>query len=144
TQAGLNAQESQLRALLGSANLVEIDASALQATQDLWDTARKDDVIGKVSVLPADFAKVAEYLMTRSEKHSLQSHMVFQATGISTLRLRGETDTLEPEIIALRSFLSREAASFALLRRPDKLRPADAWGDPGDALPLMRAVKRQL
>jgi glycolate oxidase FAD binding subunit len=31
-----------------------------------------------------------------------------------------------------------------ILRRPKALVLLDAWGNPGDALPLMRAVKRHL
>jgi glycolate oxidase FAD binding subunit len=33
--------------------------------------------------------------------------------------------------------------SLAVLHRPAGFAPLEAWGNAGDALPLMRAVKRQ-
>jgi glycolate oxidase FAD binding subunit len=33
--------------------------------------------------------------------------------------------------------------SLIVLRRPAGIGPLDAWGNAGDALPLMRAVKQQ-
>jgi glycolate oxidase FAD binding subunit len=144
TEAGLGAQEAQLRRLLGSTPIKEIATSDWRGRQDLWDRAGKDSAIGKASVLPAGFARFAEYLMTRSEKQNLQWHMIFQATGIAALGLRGEPGMLAAEIASMRSHLLREGGSFQVQRRPDALRALDGWDDPGDALPLMRAVKRQL
>jgi FAD/FMN-containing dehydrogenase len=44
----------------------------------------------------------------------------------------------------LRSDLEKKAGSLVVLYRPAKLHALDAWGTPGDALPLMKSVKHQL
>jgi glycolate oxidase FAD binding subunit len=43
----------------------------------------------------------------------------------------------------LRASLERAGGSLVIAHRPRAMPPLDAWGEPGDALPLMRAVKQQ-
>jgi glycolate oxidase FAD binding subunit len=43
----------------------------------------------------------------------------------------------------LRTELERGSGSLIVLHRPAGIAPLDAWGNAGDALPLMRAVKQQ-
>jgi glycolate oxidase FAD binding subunit len=77
-----------------------------------------------------------------SQKH--QWRMVVQATGIGTLRLDGERDRLSVSVQQLRAEVEAQGGSLVILHRPKDLPSLDAWGNPGDALPLMRAVKQQL
>jgi glycolate oxidase FAD binding subunit len=43
----------------------------------------------------------------------------------------------------LRAAVEREAGSLVVLHRPEGMPALDAWGNPGDALPLMRALKQR-
>ncbi len=70
----------------------------------------------KFSVLPSEIAQAAAKLKTRD--------CVVQATGIGYAKLKGA---------------DRRDLDFVFLT-PSSL---DAWGNAGDALPLMRAVKQQ-
>jgi hypothetical protein len=144
TETGLNAQDIQLRKILDSTHVTGDSAEAWNAPQDLWGADENKDVMGKLSILPSDFAKFAKLLMVWSETHRFQWQMVFQATGLATLRLSGETETLGTVVSLLRSNLMQDGGSFVVLRRPKALNGMDAWGDPGDALALMKAVKQRL
>jgi glycolate oxidase FAD binding subunit len=44
----------------------------------------------------------------------------------------------------LRHDFESAGGSLVIHHRPASMPPLDAWGQPGDALPLMRAVKKQL
>lgn len=142
TEMGLSAQESQLRKILDPTQAKENTAEAWHARQDVWGAAAKSDVIGKLSILPSHFAKFARLLI--SETHRVRWQMVFQATGLATLRLLGEVEGLEAVVKTLRSNLIQQGGSFVVLRRPEALEGLDAWGNTGDALALMKAVKQRL
>ena len=144
TETGLSAQALQLRKILDSTHVTEDSAEAWNAPQDLWGADENKDVMGKLSILPSDFAKFAKLLMVWSETDRFQWRMVFQATGVATLRLLGEAETLRAAVRLLRSNLIQDGGSFVVLRRPKALSDMDGWGDPGDALALMKAVKQGL
>src|SRR5215472_4423879 len=144
TETGLSAQELQLRKILDSTQVTKESAEAWNARQDLWRADKNQDLIGKLSILPSDFAKFAKLLMVWSETHRFQWRMVFQATGVATLRLLGEAETLVSVVRLLRSNLIQDGGSFVVLRKPKALSGMDAWGDPGDGLALMKAVKQGL
>jgi glycolate oxidase FAD binding subunit len=44
----------------------------------------------------------------------------------------------------VREQFERSSGSLVILYRPPGMAPIDAWGNTGDALPLMKAVKQQL
>jgi glycolate oxidase FAD binding subunit len=70
--------------------------------------------------------------------------MVMQATGIGTLCIEGNTGQLSSTVVQFRAEVEGGGGSFVILRRPSELASMDAWGNPGDAVGLMRAVKQQL
>ena len=144
TETGLSAQELQLRKILGSAYVTKGTAEAWNARQGLWDADENHDLVGKLCILPGDFAKFAKLLMAWCETHRFQWRMVFQATGVAALRLLGEAETLVSVVRLLRSNLIQDGGSFVVLRKPKALSGMDTWGDPGDSLALMKAVKRGL
>ncbi|MBV9742879.1 MAG: FAD-binding oxidoreductase, partial [Acidobacteriia bacterium] len=43
----------------------------------------------------------------------------------------------------LRTQIERDGGSLVVVRQPPGREPIEAWGDPGDALPLIRAIKQQ-
>jgi glycolate oxidase FAD binding subunit len=101
-------------------------------------------VIAKISVLPAAIATMAGDLQKIANSQKLQWQMVVQATGVGMLRLDGETDRLSAAVEQLRAELEGYGGSLVILQPPWVLASLEAWGNPGDALPLMRAVKQQL
>jgi glycolate oxidase FAD binding subunit len=44
----------------------------------------------------------------------------------------------------LRTELENQGGSLVVLHAPEKMPAFDAWGDAGDALPLMKSVKHRL
>jgi glycolate oxidase FAD binding subunit len=143
SEAGIRAQESQLRNLLGSTCAEQAAESAWNARQELW-SPMDSAVIAKISVLPAAIATMAGDLQKIANSQKLQCQMVVQATGVGMLRLDGETDRLSAAVEQLRADVEGHGGSIVILQRPWVLASLDAWGNPGDALPLMRAVKQQL
>jgi glycolate oxidase FAD binding subunit len=143
TEAGLSAQESQLRKILGAAGAEQSSEDIWNARQDLW-TSANDAVIAKISVLPAGIAKLLEALERTAHAKTLHWQIVAQATGIATLRLGGEPTRLAAAVEQLRAAVEGSGGSLAVLRRPQELESMDAWGNAGDAVGLMRTVKHQL
>jgi glycolate oxidase FAD binding subunit len=144
TEAGLNAQESHLRGLLGSTSVEQSPKHVWNARQDLWTSQTGNALIAKFSVLPAEIAKAMEILERVAEAQELHWQMVAQATGIAMLRLEGEPVRLSTAVTELRAAVEQSGGSLAVLRRPQGLESMDAWGNAGDAVGLMRAVKHQL
>jgi glycolate oxidase FAD binding subunit len=145
TEAGLNAQEAQLRKLCATARVSEASTSAWKAREMLWAfTEPAGAAIAKVSVLPATLAHTIQLVERVANEKQLRWKGLMYATGLGWLRLEGETASLRGALQALRDELESNGGSVVVLHRPEKMPAFDAWGSPGDALPLMKAVKRQL
>jgi glycolate oxidase FAD binding subunit len=69
--------------------------------------------------------------------------LTIEATGIGWLRLEATPENLHASLLDLRHELERDGGSLSVFRHPTDMQCIDAWGTPGDALPLMRAVKNQ-
>jgi len=142
TEAGIAAQGAQARKMAEPAAFVESPAAVWDARQKLWDDS--DSVaIAKLSILPAQFARTSELVQRASEAHQAGWQCVVQATGIGWLRLEGASQDLHAALLELRAQFERDGGSLVVFHRPSAMPPMDAWGQPGDALPLMRAVKHQ-
>jgi glycolate oxidase FAD binding subunit len=116
TNDGIAAQESAIRKI---APAREGSPQVWHAREELWNGGR----VVKFSTLPSRIAEASASF----------SHYVVQATGIGYARFDGDLETL-------RTTMERDGGSLVILG-PSEI---DAWGSPGDALPLMRAVKQQL
>ncbi len=144
TEAGLVAQQQQMRKMVGS---FEIAAKQVwSARQELWSGASENAVVAKVSVLPALVAKTIRLVESAAKGDHLGWKAVFQATGIGWLRLDGPAGALAAVVNSLRSALEGDGGSLVIVHRPQtkEMSSIDAWGSPGDALPLMRALKQRL
>jgi glycolate oxidase FAD binding subunit len=115
TVAGIASQQKFVSTL---GPFQESSPEVWSARQQLWPADGADIV--KFSVLPSEIARAVSKLKARD--------CVVQATGIGHAKLKGA------DLASLRRELD-----FVLLT-PSSL---DAWGTPGDALALMRAVKQQ-
>jgi glycolate oxidase FAD binding subunit len=144
TDAGLAAQESQLRKLLDPARLELSSGNPWNARQDLWNAPTNTTLLAKLSLLPTDFAKMLGSLQSLCESRKIKWRIVLQATGIGMLRLEGEAAQVSPAVEQFRMELQSRGGALVVLRRPAELPSIDAWGNAGDGVSLMRAVKHQL
>lgn len=145
TEAGLAAQETQLRILAGPAGVSEASTSAWIAREELWTLSHPGNTaIAKISLLPSNLARTMELVDHTAKVHQLQWSALMYATGIGWLRLAGKPAALRSVLQVLRDELERQNGSLVLLHGPEKMPPFDAWGNAGDALPLMKSVKHRL
>ena len=144
TDAGLAAQESQLRKLLGSVPAKLSSGNIWNARQDLWNSPTNNTLLAKISLLPTDIAKTLDSLKAIGDSRKVNWQIVLQATGIGMLRLEADPSRLFEAVKQLRTELQSRGGALVALRRPQELHSIDAWGNAGDGVGLMRAVKHQL
>jgi glycolate oxidase FAD binding subunit len=145
TEAGLAAQEAQLRKLSALASISEASTSRWTAREELWafsDSA--GTAIAKISILPASLARTMDFVARCATAQQLRWRALMYGTGLGWLRLEGEAASLCGALQTLRGELQAQNGSLVALHRPEKMPAFDAWGNAGDALPLMKAVKQQL
>ena len=161
TEAGLDAQASQLHGLCKSAksSVAQVrpepptvtnakappSPSAWNAREDLWSFSNPaENAIAKISVLPADLARAVELIRTVAEASRVNWKLLLYATGLGWLRGEGPAGNLHRALTTLRAELEKIGGSLAVVFRPAKMEAFDAWGSPGDSLPLLKAVKSRL
>ncbi len=144
TDAGLAAQESQLRKLLGSVRAEQSSGNIWNARQDLWNRPTNNTLLAKISLLPTDIAKTLDSLKAICDSRKLNWQIALQATGIGMLRLEADPSRLSEAGKQLRTELQSRGGALVVLRRPQELHSIDAWGNAGDSVSLMCAVKHQL
>jgi glycolate oxidase FAD binding subunit len=145
TEAGLAAQEAQLRKLSAPASVIQASTPTWTAREELWTLSDvASTAMAKISILPADMARTMKLMGHIANGHQVRWRALVYATGIGWLRLEGKPSSLRGALQALRGELDGQGCSVVALHRPEKMPAFDAWGTAGDALPLMKAVKRQL
>ena len=150
TEAGLGAQAAHLRHLCQPAEISEASPTVWNARQDLWsfsdpaESAIASTAIAKFSTLPADLARTIDLFRHAADIYSVRWKCLIYATGLGWLRLEGPAENLQRALTNLRADLEKKGGSLVVLHRPAKLFALDAWGTPGDSLPLMKSVKHQL
>jgi len=147
TPAGLDAQTEKLKSLVASVPTSESDPPVWKARQELFTAARDDSsalALAKLSFLPAEFAAVMKSVARTATANQVRLNAVAQAFGIAILLLQGAPPNLHAALTAIRAERERNAASLVALHLPDAMPQLDAWGTPGDSVPIMRAIKQQL
>jgi glycolate oxidase FAD binding subunit len=145
TEAGLMAQVEEVKAVTGSATISDSGADVWNARQEMFSGGKKGETefaIAKFTSLPAQMAEAVEAI-ARLAAAELRWCVVAQATGIGWARLEGKIPAIESVLRELRAGLERSGGSLVLAHCAAGRSALDAWGKAGDALPLMRAVKRQ-
>lgn len=144
TEAGIAAQESQLQELARPATATDAPSTVWNASQELWVSANSAPVaVAKIATLPASIARTIETVQRAASAHDAHWKLTMQATGVGWLRLDAALESLHAVLLDLRFELEHAGGSLAALHHPADMQSIDAWGTPGDALPLMRAVKNQ-
>jgi len=145
TQAGLTAQVGQLKAILAPSATVDSGPAVWNARQELYSAAKDNEsgaALAKISILPAQIAEAFEKLRSVAA-NQIRCSAVIQATGIGSVYLEAPPAALADALKTLRSKFEAMGGSLMIAQWPAAMLSIDAWGDPGDALPLMRAIKQQ-
>jgi glycolate oxidase FAD binding subunit len=144
TEAGIAAQEAQLRDLARPAQVLEALSAVWNASQELWDSAIvARAAVAKITALPASISRTVETVERAASSRKTNWKLTIQATGVGWLRLEAAPENLHAVLSDLRFELEHRGSSLVLCHHPSEMSHLDAWGQPGDALPLMRAVKNQ-
>ncbi len=145
TQAGLVAQTGQLKSLAVNKAFADSTSDVWNARQGLYSAVKADGAnfaIVKFSTLPAQIVNTIEALATLCAD-GVRWSAVVQATGIGCARLEGAASAMESALLSFRKDLEGSGGSLAVHHPPAGVSRMEAWGEGGDALPLMRAVKLQ-
>lgn len=122
-----------------SLELHESDPGVWKARQELF--LRDAACVVRVSVLPGELCSLLVELRRREKAEGLEIAAVAQATGLTTLALRGDPAAAVAAVQDLRASCSGGAV---VLQPSDEVRGTlDVWGCEAPALPLMREVKRR-
>jgi glycolate oxidase FAD binding subunit len=144
TEAGIAAQEAQLRELARPAQVLEALSAVWNASQELWNSAIvARAAVAKITALPASISRTVETVERAASSRKTNWKLTMQATGIGWLSLDAAPENLHAVLSDLRFELEHSGGSLVLCHYPPEMSHLDAWGQPGDALPLMRAVKNQ-
>ena len=145
TEAGIAAQEAQLREIARPTPVLDAPSTVWNASQELWNSADSAaSAMAKTTTLPASIARTVESVQRTASARKTRWKLAVQATGIGWLRLEGAPENLHSVLSDLRLELEASGGSLVAFHHPAGMSPLDAWGKPGDALRLMRAVKNQL
>jgi glycolate oxidase FAD binding subunit len=129
TEAGMEAQAARIRSAARPAAVKEAPEAVWGAREEI----AAGPVLAKFSVLPSRIAETLEAIGHLGDRQWLA---VVQATGIGWAALKAP-------LMDLRAMIESEGGSLTVLRQPPGPAPMEAWGDAGDALPLMREIKRR-
>jgi glycolate dehydrogenase FAD-binding subunit len=141
--AALQVQEKQLRVLIGSPEVEKSQAQKWSAHESLWLRAGPQSAIAKLIVLPTMLAATLGRMEQAGESQGLAWQAVMQATGIGWIRLEGPTSALPTALTEVRAHVESQGGSLTVLHRPADSERLDSWGNPGDSILLMRAIKQQ-
>ncbi len=146
TEAGCAAQVEQLKKLVVPVNVIDSGPAIWKARQELYSeaTANSDaSALAKMSVNPTQIAEAYEALGASAGANRTRFNAVFYAIGIGTIYLAGSSNDLGAMLKGLRGKIETLGGSLVIAHRPDAMPQFDVWGNAGDALGLMRAVKQQ-
>jgi glycolate oxidase FAD binding subunit len=161
TDAGLAAQTETLRKLVTPATETQSN-DVWHARQHLYGAASlarpiaatppgdeppedsQPAAIAKFSVLPASIANTCQQLRDLAEPLNVHWSAVVQGTGLGWIRLGpANANAIQRVLQTLRSQLEPAGGSLVVQYRSPEVAEIEAWGNPGDALPLMLSVKQQ-
>jgi glycolate oxidase FAD binding subunit len=137
--AGIAAQRQMANQLSGGPDFEEAPASVWNVREDLWSSNQSDPIV-KLSVLPSSVGDTLEVIGGLARNHRFCWDAVFQATGIGWIRFQADHSPWAAVVPELRSAVERGDGSLVVFRSADS---CDVWGDAGDAVRIMKAVKDQ-
>ena len=145
SEAGLTAQVEQVKSMMSLATITDAGGDVWNARQEIFSTGTQgkgEVAVVKVATLPAQIAEIVATIASLSVP-DVPWKVVAQATGIGWARLEGKVSTIDSVLRELRAELERGGGSLVVAQRTAGMTDFDAWGNAGDALQLMSAVKWQ-
>jgi glycolate oxidase FAD binding subunit len=144
TEAGLAAQAGPAKAMMDAAKIGDAGRDVWDARQEICSAGKSggEFAIAKFATLPAELTEPLE-MVARLCSGELRWSMVVQATGIGWVRLKGAAARIDSVLRELRRDLEGRGGSLVIAHRTASVSDFDAWGNAGDGLTLMRAVKEQ-
>jgi glycolate oxidase FAD binding subunit len=163
TEAGCAAQIEQMKRILAPASVIESGPAVWKARQELYSeaTSHLSDMgrssaahvhdpaetagaaLARISVLPTQIAETYEALKQVAGANRARFSAVFYAIGIGTIYVTAAQGDLASLLRDLRSKVESLGGSLVIANRPDAIPQLEAWGNAGDAIELMRALKKQ-
>lgn len=145
TDSGIAAQVAHVKSLAAPMSVIEADRSVWQAREGLHSEAARTATAAlvKTSAQPADAIKAVGDLLRMSGARA-KFDAVVQATGLGTVLLKGDKDQIYSILKAFRERMEAAGGSMVILGSAFVGKDLDAWGNPGDAIALMRALKQEL
>jgi glycolate oxidase FAD binding subunit len=144
TEAGVQGQEEHLHRLVAPVTAEPGTTDAWNARQTLYSFSEADServAVAKIAFLPSAIAATSESVARIADAQNLAWEMVLQAIGTGAVRFEGTASALQIALQAFRQQLEQNGGSLVLQRRPPELATLDPWGNAGDALSLMKAIK---
>jgi len=150
------AADQQASAALSICQSRRIDASVLSgdAESALWrayhdDLSASDGVLIRIAILPAQVADTLDHVERVMVSHNLDCRVAGRAAvGVMFVRLiaaaanENAAESLAAAVDHIRrNAWARGGSAVVISAEPPVLGLVDPWGDVGDALPLMQAVK---
>ncbi len=138
--AGLDTQIEKFTSMLGGASAI---------SDEVWNFrgqlfGDEHALVVKCSSLRTELASLIDAAQTLAQSNAAKLSVVSQATGVSFVRIEGRDDSLLTIAKTLRSGLESNGGSLVILRAPEAIKPQlDVWGGTGNALPLMKKIKKQ-
>jgi len=144
TEAGLAAQVQHAKTMIRAATIGDAGRDVWDARQEICSAGKSSGefAVAKFATLPAELAEPLETI-ARLCRGELRWSVVVQGPGIGWVRLKGAAAGIDSVLRQLRANLEGRGGSLVIARRSAGASDFDAWGDSGDAWPLMNAVKRQ-
>jgi len=146
TDSGREAQIARVKSLVEAVPVSEANSSVWQAREALHCeavAASSSSVLVKMSAPPADAMNAIADLRTLCANRATFDAVV-QATGLGTILLKGDAGQLRSILEGFRKRMQAAGGSLVILGDSPPTKGLDAWGDPGDAIGIMRALKKQL
>ncbi len=142
TESGLASQEARIAELARPLKISSGAAGAWTARQDLW-TSAESAAITKMSLIPSAMANTLAIAARLSAGEGARWRAVIQATGIGWLRIDAGGESCSRILQELRFEIEGGGGALVVPHAPSAVIPLEAWGSPGDGLPLMLALKQQ-
>jgi glycolate oxidase FAD binding subunit len=131
-------------ALAAGATVSDASDDVWLVREQLFEDKGTSFAVVRIGVLPTQYEGLVATLEGDVDR-SIRWQLVLQAVGTGLVRLAStDADALVVAISRFRAALADLGGSFVVLRRPPECSAAiDVWGKTGDALPLMKCIKRQ-
>jgi glycolate oxidase FAD binding subunit len=145
TQVGIAEQCAHVKSLAGQIPVSESSHSVWRTREILCpeDGVGSGWALLKISAQPTDAMGAIGNLCAMLGPN-VKFDAVVQATGLGTVLLKGGLADSTRILRVFRQRMEEAGGSLVLLRKSPSAQSFDAWGDPGDAIGVMRALKQQL